>query len=105
MLEVDTVFSDTGPTEMAEGSEQCGHARLKKLVKSEELAPAVTAASSKADRQAAASALLVPDEPCWVILSASGRLLRTQDRTPISAQGRRRRHDVYTSIEIGRAHV
>src|SRR5690625_1324486 len=98
ILESDTVLRETVSTELAEVAEQFGDARRTKLVKSEELAPAVTAASSKADRQAAASALLVPDEPCWVILSASGRLLRTQDRTPISAQGRRRRHDVYTSI-------
>lgn len=98
ILESDTVLRETVSNELAEVAEQFGDARRTKLVKSEELAPAVTATSSKADRQAAASALLVPDEPCWVILSASGRLLRTQDRTPISAQGRRRRHDVYTSI-------
>src|SRR5699024_8276988 len=39
-----------------------------------------------------------PDEPCWVVLSASGRLLRTKDRTPLKRQGRRRRHDVYTAV-------
>ena len=98
ILESDSVLRETVSNELAEVAEQFGDARRTKLVKSEELAPAVTATSSKADRQAAASALLVPDEPCWVILSASGRLLRTQDRTPISAQGRRRRHDVFTSI-------
>ncbi|HEY4557508.1 MAG TPA: DNA gyrase subunit A, partial [Enteractinococcus sp.] len=98
ILESDAVLRETVSKELAEVAEQFGDDRRTKLVKSEELAPAVTAATSKNDRQAAASALLVPDDPCWVVLSASGRLLRTQDRTPISAAGRRRRHDVYTSV-------
>src|SRR5690625_2008121 len=98
ILESDAVLRETVSKELAEVAEQFGDDRRTKLVKSEELAPAVTAATSKNDRQAAASALLVPDDPCWVVLSASGRLLRTQDRTPISAAGRRRRHDVHTSV-------
>ena len=98
ILESDAVLRETVSDELAEVAEQFGDDRRTRLVKSEELAPAVTASSSKSDRQAAAAALLVPDEPCWVILSASGRLLRTQDRTPLTSQGRRRRHDVYTSV-------
>ena len=84
--------------ELAAVAEQFGDERRTKLVKSEELEPAITASSSKTERAAAASALLVPDDPCWAVLSASGRLLRTKDRTPITAEGRRRRHDVYTSV-------
>src|SRR5690625_27523 len=98
ILESDAVLRETVSDELAEVAEDFGDERRTKLLKSEELAPAVPAVSSKADRQVAASALLVPDDPCWVILSASGRLLRTQDRTPITAGGRRRRHDVYTSV-------
>lgn len=98
ILGSDAVLRETVSNELAEVAEQFSDSRRTKLVKSEELTPAVTASSSKAERAAAASALLVPDDPCWVILSASGRLLRTQDRTPITAQGRRRRHDVYTSV-------
>ena len=98
ILNSEAVLRQTVSDELAEVAEQFGDDRRTKLVKSEELAPAVTASSSKAERQAAASALLVPDDPCWVILSASGRLLRTRDRTQLSAQGRRRRHDVYTSV-------
>ncbi|MFD6813836.1 DNA gyrase/topoisomerase IV subunit A [Enteractinococcus coprophilus] len=98
ILASDAVLRETVSTELSEMAEQFGDARRTKLVKSEELAPAVTATSSKADRAAAASALLVPDEPCWVVLSASGRLLRTTDQTPLTGQGRRRRHDVYTSV-------
>ncbi|WP_343957182.1 DNA topoisomerase IV subunit A [Yaniella flava] len=98
ILSSDAKLRETVSNELADVAEQYGDARRTKLVKSEELAPAVTASSSKAERAAAASALLVPDEPCWVILSASGKLLRTKDRTPLSAAGRRRRHDVYTSV-------
>lgn len=98
ILESDVVLRETVANELAEVAEQFGNDRRTKLVKSEDLAPAVTAVTSKADRQVAATALLVPDDPCWVVLSASGRLLRTHDRTPMSAQGRRRRHDVYTSV-------
>lgn len=98
ILSSDAVLRETVSTELGEVAEQFADARRTKLVKSEELAPAVTASSSKADRAAAASALLVPDEPCWVVLSASGCLLRTKDQTPITGTGRRRRHDVYTSV-------
>lgn len=98
ILASDVKLRETVSDELAEVAEQFGDARRTTLLKSEELAPAITASSSKADRAAAASALLVPDDPCWVVLSASGRIVRTQDRTPITAAGRRRRHDVYTSI-------
>lgn len=98
ILGSDAVLRETVSNELAEMAEKFNDPRRTKLVKSEELAPAVTASSSKADRAAAASALLVPDDPCWVVLSASGRLLRTKDQTPLTGQGRRRRHDVYTSV-------
>lgn len=98
ILGSDAVLRETVSNELAEIAEKFNDPRRTKLVKSEELAPAVTASSSKADRAAAASALLVPDDPCWVVLSASGRLLRTKDQTPLTGQGRRRRHDVYTSV-------
>ncbi|MDN6148054.1 MAG: DNA topoisomerase IV subunit A [Yaniella sp.] len=98
ILNSDAKLRETVSTELAEVAEQFGDQRRTKLVKSEELAPAITASSTKTERAAAASALLVPDDPCWAVLSASGRLLRTKDRTPITAEGRRRRHDVYTSV-------
>ena len=41
---------------------------------------------------------MVPDTACWALLSTSGRLLRTADRTPIAPQGRRRKHDAFTSV-------
>ena len=98
ILNSDAKLRETVSNELAEVAEQFGDERRTKLVKSEELAPAITASSTKTEQAAAASALLVPDDPCWAVLSASGRLLRTKDRTPITAEGRRRRHDVYTSV-------
>ncbi|QDW17561.1 DNA topoisomerase (ATP-hydrolyzing) subunit A [Micrococcus sp. KBS0714] len=42
--------------------------------------------------------LMVPDTACWAVLTTSGRLLRTADRTPIASQGRRRKHDAFASV-------
>ncbi|WP_349828731.1 DNA gyrase/topoisomerase IV subunit A [Brevibacterium litoralis] len=44
-----------------------------------------------------AQELTVADEPCWVLLSTSGRLARTQDRSPLATEGRRASHDALTS--------
>ncbi len=35
----------------------------------------------------------VPDDPCWVLLSATGLMARTADDSPLSAEGRRTKHD------------
>ncbi|TCJ00129.1 DNA topoisomerase IV subunit A [Aeromicrobium sp. IC_218] len=35
----------------------------------------------------------VPDDPCWVLLSATGLMARTNDDSPLSAEGRRTKHD------------
>ena len=41
---------------------------------------------------------MVPDTACWAVLTTSGRLLRTADRTPIASQGRRRKHDAFAAV-------
>lgn len=84
--------------ELAEIAERFAEGRRTKLVRSEELAPVPTASSSKKQKEQAAKALMVADDPCWVVYSVSGQLVRTTDRTPIIATGRRRRHDVYRSV-------
>ena len=45
----------------------------------------------------AQKALTVTDDPCWVLLSTSGRAARTTDRSPLSAEGRRASHDAIVS--------
>ncbi|MCG7421591.1 DNA topoisomerase 4 subunit A [Micrococcus porci] len=42
--------------------------------------------------------LMIPDTACWALLTTTGRLLRTVDRTPLAPQGRRRKHDAFVSV-------
>ncbi|HRW18008.1 MAG TPA: DNA topoisomerase IV subunit A [Dermatophilaceae bacterium] len=42
------------------------------------------------------AALEVTDDPCWVLLSATGLLARTASADPIPSEGRRARHDAIT---------
>ena len=41
--------------------------------------------------------LEVPDEPCWVLLSTTGRAARTDSAAPLPTQGPRARHDAITA--------
>lgn len=45
----------------------------------------------------AATQLEVADDPCWVLLSATGLLARTSDDSPLGDVGRRSKHDVVVS--------
>ena len=38
--------------------------------------------------------LEIADDPCWVLLSSTGRIARTSDAEPLSTSGSRRKHDV-----------
>src|SRR5699024_6376671 len=67
ILNSDAKLREAVSNELAEVVEQFGDERRTKLVKSEELAPAITASSTKTEQAAAASALLVPDDPCWAV--------------------------------------
>ncbi|MDY6055520.1 DNA topoisomerase IV subunit A [Micrococcus sp.] len=65
-----------------------------------ETAAAATAAlpAASSPTAGAGAELMVPDTPCWALLTTSGRLLRTADRTPVAPQGRRRKHDAFVSV-------
>ena len=41
--------------------------------------------------------LTMADDPCWVLLSSSGRAARTTDRSSLSGEGRRASHDAIVS--------
>ena len=43
-------------------------------------------------------ALEIADDPCWVLLSASGQLARTAHQDPLAESGPRARHDVFVSV-------
>ncbi|MBD8045026.1 DNA topoisomerase IV subunit A [Arthrobacter sp. Sa2BUA2] len=70
------------------------------LLESEAVAPlASEAAAVKAGKGAkAVLPLQIPDDPCWVVLSASGQLARTANQEPLAEGGQRTRHDVFRSV-------
>ena len=70
------------------------------LLESEATAPVASeAAAVKAGKGAkAVLPLQIPDDPCWVILSASGQLARTANQEPLAEGGQRTRHDVFRSV-------
>ena len=70
------------------------------LLESEAVAPlASEAVAVKAGKGAkAVLPLQIPDDPCWVILSASGQLARTSNQEPLVEGGQRTRHDVFRSV-------
>ena len=70
------------------------------LLESEAVAPlAAENAAVKAGKGAkAVLPLQIPDDPCWVLLSASGQLARTSNQEPLTEGGQRTRHDVFRSV-------
>ncbi len=58
----------------------------------------VLLSSAGAISAAASTPLEVADDPCWVVGSATGRLARTTDATPLPADGPRTDHDVISAI-------
>ncbi|WP_066301167.1 DNA gyrase/topoisomerase IV subunit A [Arthrobacter luteolus] len=70
------------------------------LLESEAVAPlAAETAAVKAGKGAkAVLPLQIPDDPCWVLLSASGQLARTSNQEPLTEGGQRTRHDVFRSV-------
>ncbi|MDJ0357412.1 DNA topoisomerase IV subunit A [Paenarthrobacter sp. PH39-S1] len=75
------------------------------LLESEAVAPGVAKALAAADGagvgvkgKAAPLALEIADDPCWVILSASGQIARTSHQEPLNDGGPRNKHDVFRSV-------
>jgi DNA gyrase subunit A len=44
------------------------------------------------------NALEIPDDPCWVLLSSTGLLARTENAEPLPSSGPRASHDVITAV-------
>ncbi|MFI5085492.1 MAG: DNA topoisomerase (ATP-hydrolyzing) subunit A [Actinomycetales bacterium] len=69
------------------------------LLESEAVAPSVAKALAAGPAgKGAALALEIADDPCWVILTASGQIARTANREPLNDDGPRTRHDVLASV-------
>ncbi|KIK84242.1 DNA topoisomerase IV subunit A [Micrococcus luteus] len=82
-------------------ADEFGDDRRTVLLEAETVAaPAASTAGGPTPAGAAQAGadLMVPDTACWAVLTTSGRLLRTADRTPIASQGRRRKHDAFASV-------
>ncbi|MCQ9164090.1 DNA topoisomerase (ATP-hydrolyzing) subunit A [Arthrobacter sp. STN4] len=71
------------------------------LLESEAMAPSVAkalAAGAAGKGKPSPLALEIADDPCWVLLSASGQIARTSNADPLADTGARGRHDVFTSV-------
>ena len=110
ILSSDQRLRDLVSGELADVADEHGDDRRTVLLESENLAPvsATAGASPAAGRGGASQAvlpgtggadgLMVPDTPCFVVLTTSGQLARTADGTPLATAGRRQRHDAYRSV-------
>lgn len=94
ILESDHRLREVVADELADIATVHGEDRRTTLLAAEDL-PAVTTASTSGTK--AGPTLEIADDPCWVFLSTSGQLARTQDRTPLSEPGRRIKHDALRS--------
>ncbi|TYC98594.1 DNA topoisomerase IV subunit A [Arthrobacter echini] len=83
--------------ELAELSAKFATPRRTVLLESEAAAPVRNQLPVAGRAVKAALPLEVPDDPCWVLLSASGQLARTADREPLG-EGQRVKHDAFTSV-------
>ncbi len=87
--------------ELAEIAEKFATPRRTVLLESESSAPlkgTVMPAAVVPGGKAAPLPLEIADDPCWVILSASGQLARTSDQEPFGEGGQRIKHDVFRSV-------
>ncbi|GFZ80776.1 DNA gyrase/topoisomerase IV subunit A [Nesterenkonia alkaliphila] len=100
ILDSEALLRQTVSDELAEVAEQYGDDRRSELVDAEaEPAPSPAGTSrAQGSTHDAAGGLEIPDSPCWVLLSASGMLARTTDRSALLHPPRRRKHDALRSL-------
>ncbi|SEE22752.1 DNA gyrase subunit A [Arthrobacter alpinus] len=88
--------------EMGEVAAKYATPRRTVLLESEAMAPSVAKAlaagpGGKAGK-AAPLALEIADDPCWVLLSATGQIARTSTGDPLVESGGRSKHDIFSSV-------
>ncbi|GGE77271.1 DNA gyrase/topoisomerase IV subunit A [Nesterenkonia cremea] len=96
ILESEARLRQTVADELADVAEKHGDDRRTVLVESETMEPAAAAAPA-ASAPDAGSGLQIADSPCWALLSTSGQLARTTDRSALIHPTRRSRHDTLVS--------
>lgn len=82
--------------ELDEVAAKYGDERRTELLDAE-AAPAAAAAPAEVGPAAGSTSLQIPDAPCWAVLSTSGQLARTTNRSTLVHPSRRARHDALTS--------
>ncbi|UVJ41106.1 DNA topoisomerase (ATP-hydrolyzing) subunit A [Arthrobacter sp. CJ23] len=101
ILDSDVLLRELVSGELAEISEKYGTPRRTVLLESEAVSPTVAAALAAAPGakgKADALPMEIPDDPCWVLLSASGQIARTSAQDPLAEAGPRSKHDVFRSV-------
>lgn len=86
--------------ELAAVAEKHATPRRTVLLESEAMAPSVAkalAAGGPASKGKAPLSLEIADEPCWVVLSATGQIARTSNADALLDNGSRTKHDVFLS--------
>jgi len=86
--------------ELEEVAEKHGDDRRTVLLEAEDLPAVTSAADASGKRKQAASSvtLEISDDPCWAFVSTTGRLARTNARTPLADASRRFKHDALASV-------
>ncbi|MDP5225844.1 MULTISPECIES: DNA topoisomerase IV subunit A [Arthrobacter] len=99
ILASDARLRDVVSTELAQVAEQYGTPRRTVLLEKEDGPVAAVTAAAAPGKKAAAQQLPleIADEPCWVVLSASGVMARTDSADPLADAGNRAKHDVLLS--------
>lgn len=98
ILDSDQLLRQTVSDELAEAAQKYGDDRRTELVDAESDPQVPAAAAPAKGKGDAVASLEIPDSPCWVVLSSSGMLARTADRSALLHPARRRRHDALSSV-------
>ena len=103
ILGSDSALRELVSDELAEVAEKYGNDRRTVLKTKDDMQSAIEAVSNGASKakKSLGLALEIADEPCWVLLTASGIMGRTVGkpmREALIDPGKRIKHDVFTSI-------
>ncbi|NYE94044.1 DNA gyrase subunit A [Psychromicrobium silvestre] len=99
ILGSEQILRELVSSELGEIATKYATPRRTVLLESEAISPTVAKALAAASTgKAAPLALEVPDDPCWVLLSASGQIARTTGQEALQDGGGRSKHDVFLSV-------
>ncbi len=102
ILDSDALLRELVSSELAQMGETFATPRRTVLLESESGSPlkgtAMPAAAATGNGKAAPLSLEIADDPCRVLLSASGQVARTGSADPLDGAGARVKHDVLSSV-------